>query len=224
MKPQIKLLLSATAVAAVLGTSSAFAGASANVGVASNYIWRGVSQTLDQAAISGGLDYDFGNGFSIGTWASNVDFGGASEYELDLYGAYGGKIGAADYSIGFTHYRYPVGTSEYFNEVNGSLGFGAVSLGVAYTLGSDDNNTPEFSKGDLYYSISGSTEIKPGLSLGATLGHYDFDDNAGDDYNHGQISLSKNDFTFALDKTSGGTTISDNDLRVSVSWSHSLDL
>ncbi len=224
MKTQIKLALSAAALTAVLGSSAFAAGLSGNVGVASNYIWRGITQTLDQAAVSGGLDYDFGNGFSLGTWASNVDFGTASEYELDLYGAYGGKIGPADYSIGFTQFRYPVGVSEYFTELNGGLGYGPVSLDVAYTVGSDDNNRSEFAKGDIYVALSGSMEVKPGLSLGLALGRYDFDDATGDDYNHAQISLSKNDFTFALDKTSGATTLNDNDLRVSIAWSHALDL
>ena len=36
---------------------------SANLGVASNYIWRGVTQTQDDPAISGGLDYVMENGF-----------------------------------------------------------------------------------------------------------------------------------------------------------------
>lgn len=47
---------------------------SANVGAVSNYIWRGVSQTQDGAAVQGGLDYAHESGFYAGLWASNVDF------------------------------------------------------------------------------------------------------------------------------------------------------
>jgi uncharacterized protein (TIGR02001 family) len=47
---------------------------SANIGVVSNYIWRGVTQTQDGAAVQGGLDYSNANGFYLGTWASNIDW------------------------------------------------------------------------------------------------------------------------------------------------------
>ena len=222
MNAKLKLTLSVAVLAtSLLGSTVTYAAASGNVGVTNNYIWRGVTQSADDTAVSGGLDYDFGNGFSMGTWASSLGTGGG--YELDLYGGYGGKIGATDYSVGLTHYRYPVGTPDaYFTEVNGSLGFGIASFNVAYTFNSDDNNTPEFSKGDIYYSLGASTEIKPGLSLGGLVGKYDFDDAAGDDYTHVQVNLSKGDFTFAVDKTSG--LAGNNDARVSVAWSHALDL
>lgn len=47
---------------------------SANIGAVSNYLWRGVTQTQDGAAVQGGLDLTHSSGFYIGTWASNVDF------------------------------------------------------------------------------------------------------------------------------------------------------
>ncbi len=215
MNTQLKLILSATVVAATLGSAAAFAGASANVGVASNYIWRGVTQTSDEAAVSGGLDYDFGNGFSVGTWASNLADGA---YELDLYGAYGGKLGNTDYSVGFINYRYPLapGAGADFTEITGGLGFGPVSFDAAYTVAADN----DASEGDLYLALSGSTDIKEGVSLGGTIGNYDFD--AGGDYTHYQINLSKGDFTFAIDDNDQDGVAGDP--RVSVAWSHALDL
>jgi uncharacterized protein (TIGR02001 family) len=218
MKTQIKLTLSALIAATILGSSAAYAGASANVGVASNYIWRGATQTNDNAAISGGLDYDFGNGFSAGTWTSNLSDGNG--YELDLYAGYSGKIGASDLGVTLTNYRYPTIDDADFTELGASLGFGAATVGVAYTIDSDDNKTPEFSKGDIYYSLGASTDIKEGLSLGGTIGKYDFDDKAGTDYTHYQLNLSKGDFTFAIDDNDLDNT----DPRVSVAWAHSLDL
>jgi uncharacterized protein (TIGR02001 family) len=47
---------------------------SANIGAVSNYIWRGVTQTGDQAAVQGGIDVAHASGFYAGTWISNVDF------------------------------------------------------------------------------------------------------------------------------------------------------
>ena len=66
---------------------------SANIGVASNYIWRGTTQTQDDPAVSGGLDYALENGLYVGTWVSNVDFGTSKpNYEWDIYGGYGGEV------------------------------------------------------------------------------------------------------------------------------------
>jgi hypothetical protein len=47
---------------------------SANIGAVSNYMWRGVTQTQDGAAVQGGLDFSHESGFYMGTWASNVDW------------------------------------------------------------------------------------------------------------------------------------------------------
>ena len=87
---------------------------SANLGVVSNYYFRGVTQTGDAAAVQGGIDYNHESGFYLGTWASNVDFSGDDEaldtngdgnldtvisgsskadVEIDLYTGFGGDIG-----------------------------------------------------------------------------------------------------------------------------------
>ena len=47
---------------------------SANIGAVSNYMWRGVTQTLDGPAVQGGLDFSHESGFYAGTWASNIDW------------------------------------------------------------------------------------------------------------------------------------------------------
>jgi hypothetical protein len=55
---------------------------SANIGAVSNYMWRGVTQTGDQAAIQGGLDVSHESGFYAGTWASNIDWDEGSSEEV----------------------------------------------------------------------------------------------------------------------------------------------
>ena len=216
MKLSFKLTLSAILTAAVLGSSAAYAGASANVGLTSNYMWRGVTQTNDGLAASAGLDYDFGNGLSVGTWTSNVDFNHGG-YELDIYGAYGGKVGSMDYSVGFTHYAYPAHASDNidFTEVNGSLGYGPVTFSLASTVAADDSTA----EGDLYYSLGVSQEVTPGITVSALIGQVTDDSNSASDYTHGQISLGKGDFTAAIDDVSGSSNA-----VVSLSWTHAFDL
>ena len=61
---------------------------SANAAVTNNYIWRGLTQTENNSAVQGGIDYASDGGFYAGTWVSNVNYGPSDvySYEHDLYG------------------------------------------------------------------------------------------------------------------------------------------
>ena len=92
-----------------------FADLSANFTFSSNYVWRGMTQTMDKPGYSGGFDYSHESGFYAGTWGSNVAFGGAG-LELDTYAGYTGTFeGVIDYDVGYIDYAYP-GTSGDFEE------------------------------------------------------------------------------------------------------------
>jgi uncharacterized protein (TIGR02001 family) len=77
----------------------------------SDYDFRGYSQSAKDPALQGSADYAFGDsGFSIGAWASNVDFGPAydGDIELDVYANYVGKINDTfSWTAGLTRYTYP---------------------------------------------------------------------------------------------------------------------
>jgi hypothetical protein len=63
---------------------------SGNLGIFSDYRFRGVSQTNKLPAIQGGVDLALKNGLYLGNWNSNVDskmYNGAS-IEMDFYGGY----------------------------------------------------------------------------------------------------------------------------------------
>lgn len=83
-----------------------------NVGVTSDYLFRGVSQTHGKPAVQAGVDYAFSNGFYVGAWASNItwvkDFLGKGSMEVDVYGGYKGAITEdLGYDIGYITYNYP---------------------------------------------------------------------------------------------------------------------
>lgn len=107
-----------------------------NAAVASNYIWRGMTQSDDKAAVSGGLDVSGDSGLYAGTWVSNIDFGTAASYELDLYAGYAGESGDFSYDIGYIAYLYPdAGIQDYdFAEMYLSLGYGAASVTYSYQV------------------------------------------------------------------------------------------
>jgi len=115
-----RTLLSATAAAlAAPGLASAQTAAPAaapapspvtgNMTIASDYRFRGISQTYLGPAIQGGIDYAHASGFYIGNWNSNVAsqvYSGGSGIEMDFYGGYKKAFGDFGLDLGFIYYYY----------------------------------------------------------------------------------------------------------------------
>ena len=159
-----------------------------NIGATSQYLWRGMSQGSG-AAVQGGLDYSADNGFSIGTWVSNVDFGDDTTYELDGY--FGYSIGPV--SLGYIYYAYPDGDDLDFSEISISAEVGAFTFGVAVLADADW----EADLGDdPYFFIDTGFPIREGLDLGLHVGHYDYE--AGDAETDYGLTLSIGDFSFGI--------------------------
>jgi uncharacterized protein (TIGR02001 family) len=97
---------------------------SANVALASEYVFRGFSQTSEGAAIQGGFDATCGL-FYAGAWASNLDWGPVTNFdgttvstwasiEVDLYAGLKGKHGRFGWDLGAIWYTYPNSTQNPF--------------------------------------------------------------------------------------------------------------
>jgi len=218
---------------------------SANIGAVSNYVWRGVTQTGDQAAIQGGLDFSHESGFSAGTWVSNIDWGTDSpNYELDLYLGYSNSINDdLSFDLSGIYYAYPDGRDSDFAELGASGTYKWFTLGLAYTV-YGENDGGLFDDGDLYYYGSFDYGDLPfGLSFSARGGYYDFrhdsvvvdtvidpatgavydETETADYWNYGaSISKDAGDFgTFSLnwDQNSGKKDVGyDNDPKFWVGW------
>ncbi len=157
-----------------------------NLGIFSNYIFRGVTQTTGAAAVQGGFDYAHPSGLYVGTWGSNVSWltdGGyatGSSLELDVYGGYKGAFGKTDfgYDVGAIFYYYPgkeIPTIWYSNlgtttEVYGALSWKWLSAKLSYAASDYFGNVD--SKGTLYADISASYPIgKTGVTVLAHVGY-----------------------------------------------------
>jgi len=182
-----KTLLASALVAA---TGVAEADLSANLGVQSNYYFRGITQTSDNAAVSGGIDYNHDSGFYVGTWMSNIDFTSApkANVETDLYAGFGGDIGdtGLSYDLSAWYYWYPGAGGDAqngeldYSEASGSLSYGPATLTVAYTFwseASDINSVAQpFQDGDFWYNLGLEPDWSyEGFSPTASIGYYAFD-------------------------------------------------
>ena len=144
MSKMTKSLVAASVLAATLASGAAMAEVSMNIGATSNYIWRGVTQTNDEAAISGGLDYSHDSGFYAGAWASslgNADAGqgaaGASSpagTEFDYYAGFGGSFGDFGYDVNVAAITYPQLKDWDFTEVGVSGSYSFFTLGLNRTI------------------------------------------------------------------------------------------
>ena len=129
------LVLGSVLAASTLMSGATMAGSlTGNVGLVSDYFYRGIDQAPSFATGSAGLDYDMGNGVDVGVWAADVLDG----IEYDLYGSYSGEVNEFSYSIGFTTYRYTGEFDDTYNEVNLNVGTGPVSL--EYSIGTYDTD------------------------------------------------------------------------------------
>ncbi|MEM8987060.1 MAG: TorF family putative porin [Pseudomonadota bacterium] len=184
----IKKLLFITCLSS-LAMSSAIAqeasSFSANVALSTNYVFRGITQTDDGPAISGGFDW-VEELFYAGVWASSVDFGDDTTLEIDWYGGVTPSIGETSFDFGVLYYSYPDSPdlptgSQDFVEVYGgaSRAFGIAELGasVAYS--------PEFygeTGAAFYIQGTAAVSLTERISTDVSVAQSTFDEDTNDDY------------------------------------------
>jgi len=163
------LLVAAVALSALFAGSAAMAGDFAyNIGVQSDYVWRGVSQDNDQAALQGGIDYKHSM-FYAGTWLSNVDFPAANnttaKTEWDLYAGIDPSVGNWSFNFGVYYYTYPSADNATFGELQTDVShtWGKGSIGI-------NMFTPIQSLERPYVEIAASYPLTDKLSISGALG------------------------------------------------------
>ena len=211
MKATKTLIASAILAASIAAPAMAVEGLSANAAVTSNYLWRGMTQSGNDAAVSGGIDYADASGVYAGAWTSSL--GGAGT-ETDFYAGYAGKAGDVEYDVGYIYYQYSNGGSD-FSEIYASATYSYFTFGVATLVDSDAGG--DFAS-DTYLNLDVAYDIGSGIELGAHIGYYDGDSFDGQvDYN---ISLSKDAFTLMF----SDSDMDGSDAQVAVTYTFDLDL
>jgi uncharacterized protein (TIGR02001 family) len=174
---------------------------SSTITAASEYDFRGFSQSAKDPAIQASADYAFSNGFAIGAWASNIDFSPLDgDVELDLYGSYTGSITeSTSWTAGFTYYAYPGADDiDNYTEVYLGLNTGPFSFKQWYS-----NDFYNLSESAWYTEANGTFPLPNNFSLlahvGYSWGNYWKDLAGGElfDYSIG-VGYTYEKFNFAL--------------------------
>ncbi|HEX4872734.1 MAG TPA: TorF family putative porin [Nevskiaceae bacterium] len=234
-----RLMVGSLVGAASLMSAPAFAGATGNVGAFSEYMFRGIAQT-GGAAVQGGIDYASDSGLYVGSWASNIGFGGGTE--LDLYGGYAGKIGDVGFDLGVIYYYYTE-EDEAAAELNTfelKLGASFGAFGVQYFYADEAN----FFIGDgaaedaAYLNGTLALPISETLNFTANLGFYSGDEierflvgigSTDDSYIDYHIGLAKSldggmTATFQIIDTDIEASGTDDEMKVVVGLKKAFDL
>ena len=193
--------------------SISYAQFSANVGLVTDYRYRGISQTRLKPAIQGGVDYGLPGGFYVGAWASNIkwikDLGGDADVEIDLYGGYKGEI-AKDLTldVGVLTYQYPsnklnpsANTTELYGALTYGIFTGKYSHSVSNTFANPD------SKNSYYIDLSAGFDVGSGVTLTPHIGYQKITGPFADlaTYTDYSVSVSKDFSGFLLSATLVGT-------------------
>lgn len=162
IKGNIKKLAAAIAIATGMMSSTAVAEPtiSGDIGVFSQYMWRGLQQT-PSASVQGDLGVDSGMGLSANVWFASL---ASNSTEFDFTVDYSGEFSDISYSIGAIAYTYLNSGASNATEVYVGLGYGPVSATYYYAV---DGAW----KKDAYVDVALGHSLA-GFDLGANFGFY----------------------------------------------------
>ena len=198
-----------------------------NIGVVSDYRYRGISQTKMKPALQGGADWS-GGAFYAGTWLSTISWvkdsmvaynragAGSTGFvpvdekgaplEWDLYAGMKGDIikDTLTYDVGGLAYVY---LGQKFHDIglsNPDTGevYGALTYGV-FTAKVSISATPLFgmpkSKGSQYYDLSANFDLGSGFTLTPDVGYQNITGSVAK-----AADASYTDYSLTLGKDFGG--------------------
>jgi uncharacterized protein (TIGR02001 family) len=169
-----------------------------NVGLVSDYLYRGISQTGGKPAIQGGFDYAHASGFYAGAWGSSISWltdspsvTGATSAQLELDTYLGFKNGFAtdlSYDVGFLRYNYPAIYSATLpagaakadtNEIYGAISWKWLTAKYSHSTG--DTFGISNASGTSYAELNASYPIADtGITLGAHYGKQTYKGSSAD--------------------------------------------
>ncbi|KQV96670.1 TorF family putative porin [Pelomonas sp. Root1237] len=169
-----------------------------NVGVVSEYRYRGISQSRLKPALQGGLDYAAPSGFYVGAWASTIkwikDAGGDGQVEVDLYGGYKTEVATGlTLDVGVLQYYYPsnkLSTSANTFEIYGALSYGPVTAKYSNTNGTNLFGVPG-TKYSGYFDVSANFDLGDGMTLTPHIGHQTMRHVPAGSYSDYSLTLAK---------------------------------
>ena len=171
-----------------------------NVGLFSQYVFRGVSYTQEKPAVQGGADFAHSIGLYLGVWGINISSKAVQNAvgEIDVYGGYATTVGDFGFDVGLLQFIFPdseyEGTDESYHTLEAYVAVSWKFLKLKYSRTLTDYfgfNNETFgdagngdSDGSQYLDLSLNYAFDGGWGVDAHVGHqkvhhyddYDFTD------------------------------------------------
>ncbi len=178
-----------------------------NIGVFSQYIFRGISYTQENPAVQGGFDFAHESGAYLGIWGTNVSDLALSNAtgEIDLYGGFAKTYGDWTVDVGFLQFIFPGGKydlvgggTESLNtlELNAAVSWKFIQLKYSYAVtdyfGFSKKSFGADSDGSDYLELNANYEFMPGWVLNAHVGHQKVKNYGDYDFTDWKLGVTKN--------------------------------
>lgn len=196
--------LSVSLVLVAMGMASAQAGTTGSVALTSDYLFRGISQTDQDPAVQGGIEYAADSGFYVGAWGSNISWLSdlstdaapiSSSLEFDAYGGYRGKFSdSVGFDVGALYYYYPGEFPDGFNSANTGELYAGITAGVfsaKYFYSLTDLFGYVDSDGSGYLDLAVNWTFTPGWTLNAHGGKQWIENNEAFEYTDWKLGVTK---------------------------------
>jgi uncharacterized protein (TIGR02001 family) len=188
------LLASTGAIAQAAPESSL----SFNVGVVTDYRYRGISQSRLKPAVQAGVDYADKSGFYVGAWGSTIKWikdSGATDgsLELDLYGGYKGSAGPVNYDVGVLRYEYlgNKGLAVNANTTEVYLAGTVAMFTLKYSHALTNTFANADSKNSTYIDLTANFDLGNGFTLTPHIGRQVIKNGALYNYTDYALTLAK---------------------------------
>ena len=189
----------------VFGATASYAQLTGNLGLTSDYRFRGISQTQNAPAVQGGVDYAHSSGLYVGNWNSSVSsqlYTNGAGVESDLYAGYKKDIyKGLTVDVGSYNYFYPratttakTGSNFDTYEAFVGLGYGPVAVKYSQTLGNGYFGTANakntnYTGADVNQSFEPLSAKLKDLSFLAHYGHTSVANSSNLNYNDINVGL-----------------------------------
>ena len=207
---------------------------SSNIGIFSQYVFRGITYSDRRPALQGGFDYANNNGWYAGVWGSSLEEGdnAGNSLEVDLYGGYSHQF-TDDFSMsaGLLQFYYPDHkkyNGESFDTTEANISatwkwftakynrtltdWGGVNNHSAGIDGYANGNT----KGTQYYQLDFNYTLPMDVNFTAHVGREDVTHYSQFNYTDYMVGVSK---TFSVGNTDGWTVgVNYTDTNASKAW------
>ena len=179
-----------------------------NLGLYSQYVFRGITQTNEKPAIQGGFDLAHKSGLYAGTWASNISWLSdanpdvSASLEWDFYGGYKWSLPmdfVADFGVLYYWYpgTYPSGyspkpnTTELYAALNWKMLQVKYSYSVNDTFGWADSSGSYYIEGNLNWDvIEKVNDVMGKVTLIGHVGHQSINNYSPATYTDWKVGVS----------------------------------